>query len=126
MFCSSNGLRHKAMLEIRKLRAQFTNTVNLISSDAKAFVNPKMNPPNESQCTVLRQICLSGMGDHVARRIPLDELKDVKLRNGYQCTAVDEPIFVHPTSALFAVLPEFVVYQEIMETSKLFMKGKCT
>lgn len=111
------------MLEIRKLRAQLTNTVNLISPDAKAVVNPKMNPPNESQCKVLRQICLSGMGDHVARRIPLEELKDAKLKNAYQCTEVDEPVFIHPSSALFTLLPEFVVYQEVMETSKLFMKG---
>lgn len=36
---------------------------------------------------------------------------------------MDEPVFIHPTSALFKTLPEFVVYQEIMETSKMYMKG---
>ena len=112
------------MLEIRKLRAQLTNAVNVVSSEARAFVNPKMKPPNESQCKVIRQVCLSGLGDHVARRIPAEELKDAKLRNGYQCAALDEPVFIHPTSALFSVLPEFVVYQEIVETTKLFMKGE--
>lgn len=38
---------------------------------------------------------------------------------------MDEPVFIHPTSALFKTLPEFVVYQEIMETTKMYMKGKC-
>lgn len=38
---------------------------------------------------------------------------------------MDEPVFIHPTSALFKKLPEFVVYQEIMETTKMYMKGEC-
>lgn len=38
---------------------------------------------------------------------------------------MDEPVFIHPTSALFKTLPEFVVYQEVMETTKMYMKGKC-
>lgn len=33
-------------------------------------------------------------------------------------------MFIHPTSALFKTLPEFVVYQEILETSKMYMKGR--
>lgn len=37
---------------------------------------------------------------------------------------MDEPVFIHPTSALFKKLPEFVVYQEIMETTKMYMKGE--
>lgn len=38
---------------------------------------------------------------------------------------MDEPVFIHPTSALFKTLPEFVVCQEVMETTKMYMKGKC-
>lgn len=37
---------------------------------------------------------------------------------------MDDPVFIHPTSALFKKLPDFVVYQEIMETSKMYMRGK--
>lgn len=39
---------------------------------------------------------------------------------------MDDPVFIHPTSALFKSLPEFVVYQEIMETTKMYMRGKRT
>lgn len=34
-------------------------------------------------------------------------------------------MFIHPSSVLFRELPEFVVYQEIVETTKLYMKGEC-
>jgi len=120
-FCSENGLRHKGMVEIRKLRAQLTNSVNLVNVDAKVVLNPRMSPPSPVQCKALRQICLSGLGDHVARKSPAGN--SPQLKNSYSCMSLDEPVFIHPSSALFEVLPEYVIYQEVVETSKLFMKG---
>ena len=120
-FCSENGLRHKGMVEIRKLRAQLTNSVNLVNPGAKVVLNPRMSPPSPVQCKALRQICLSGLGDHIARKSPTGN--DPHLKNAYSCMSLDEPVFIHPSSALFDVLPEYVVYQEVVETSKLFMKG---
>lgn len=121
-FCSENGLRHKGMVEIRKLRAQLTNSVNLVNADAKVVLNPRMSPPSPVQCKALRQICLSGLGDHVARKSLAGN--SPQLKNSYSCMSLDEPVFIHPSSALFEVLPEYVIYQEVAETSKLFMKGK--
>lgn len=37
---------------------------------------------------------------------------------------LEDPVFIHPSSILFRELPEFVVYQEIVETTKLYMKGE--
>ena len=42
----------------------------------------------------------------------------------FQCPELEEPVFIHPTSVLFKEQPEFVVYQHITETSKMYMKGK--
>ena len=42
-----------------------------------------------------------------------------------QSCSSDDPVYIHPTSALFTKLPDYVVYYEIMETSKLYMKGTC-
>lgn len=42
-----------------------------------------------------------------------------------QCTELEEPVFIHPTSVLYKQNAEFVVYQYIHETSKLYMKGIC-
>ncbi|XP_070821081.1 probable ATP-dependent RNA helicase DHX37 [Chaetodon trifascialis] len=122
-FCEENGLRYKAMVEIRRLRGQLTNAVNAVCPEVGVFVNPKMTPPTEHQVGCLRQIVLAGLGDHLARRVQAEDILDPKWKNGYKTPLMDEPVFIHPTSALFKTLPEFVVYQEIMETTKMYMKG---
>ncbi|NXI97799.1 DHX37 helicase, partial [Psophia crepitans] len=122
-FCEENGLRYKAMLEIRRLRGQLTTAVNAVCADAGLYVDPKMKPPTEAQATYLRQIVLAGLGDHVARRVQAEELLDDKWKNAYKTALLDDPVFIHPSSILFKQLPEFVVYQEIVETTKLYMKG---
>ncbi len=38
--------------------------------------------------------------------------------------SLDEPVFIHPGSVLYKQNPQYVVYQQIDETSKLYMKGK--
>ncbi|KAM3611065.1 uncharacterized protein V6R79_012970 [Siganus canaliculatus] len=122
-FCEENGLRYKAMVEIRRLRGQLTNAVNAVCPEVGAFVDPKMAPPTEHQVICLRQIVLAGLGDHLARRVQAEDMLDPKWVNGYKTPLMDEPVFIHPTSALFKTLPEFLVYQEIMETTKMYMKG---
>ncbi|KAM5238994.1 putative ATP-dependent RNA helicase DHX37 [Ctenodactylus gundi] len=122
-FCEANGLRFKAMLEVRRLRGQLTTTVNAVCPEASLFVDPKMQPPTESQVTYLRQIVTAGLGDHLARRVQSQELLEDKWRNAYKTPLLDEPVFIHPGSVLFRELPEFVVYQEIVETSRMYMKG---
>ncbi|XP_031583841.1 probable ATP-dependent RNA helicase DHX37 [Oreochromis aureus] len=122
-FCENSGLRYKAMVEIRKLRGQLTNAVNAVCPEVGVFVDPKMTPPTEHQVVCLRQIVLAGLGDHLARRAQGEDLVDPKWKNAYKTPLMDEPVFIHPNSALFKTLPEFVVYQEIMETSKMYMRG---
>ncbi|XP_004690689.1 PREDICTED: probable ATP-dependent RNA helicase DHX37 [Condylura cristata] len=125
-FCEANGLRYKAMLEVRRLRGQLTTAVNAVCPEAGLFVDPKMQPPTESQVTYLRQIVTAGLGDHLARRVQSEELLDEKWRNAYKTPLLDDPVFIHPSSVLFKELPEFVVYQEIVETTKMYMKGLST
>ncbi|KAM3938487.1 putative ATP-dependent RNA helicase DHX37 isoform 2-T2 [Leptodactylus fuscus] len=122
-FCERNGLRYKAMMEIRRLRGQLTTAVNSLCPDISIFVDCKMQPPTESQVNYLRQIVMSGLGDHIARRIRPEELLDDKWRNAYKTPLLEDPVFIHPNSSLFRQLPDFVVYQEILETTKMYMKG---
>ncbi|XP_051923141.1 probable ATP-dependent RNA helicase DHX37 [Hippocampus zosterae] len=122
-FCEENGLRYKAMVEVRRLRSQLTNAVNSVCPDMGVFVNPKMSPPTAHQVVCLRQITLAGLGDHLARRVQAEELLNPKWKDAYKTPLMDDPVFIHPTSPLFKTLPEFVVYQEIMETTKMYMKG---
>lgn len=43
-----------------------------------------MPPPTESQVNYLRQIVMSGLGDHIARRIRPEELLNEKWRSAYK------------------------------------------
>ncbi|KAL2092561.1 hypothetical protein ACEWY4_012359 [Coilia grayii] len=124
-FCEENGLRYKAMVEIRRLRGQLTNAVNAVCPDLGVFVDSKMAPPTAAQVQCIRQVVLAGLGDHLARRVQSEEILDPKWVNGYKTPLLDEPVFIHPNSALHKSLPEFLVYQEIMETTKMYMRGVC-
>lgn len=133
--CSQNCLRYKALMEIRKLRSQLINIINSVNNESSVCLNAKMEPPDNNQITLLRQVVLSAMGDHVARKTPesqikkLDDAKDVRrLTGAYSCLLSTEPIFIHPTSIYFqnSKLPEYVVFQELIETNKLYMKGVTT
>lgn len=73
-FCTENGLRQKAISEIRKLRIQLTNEIKKNVPDANVIVDPKLKPPEDLQAKLLRQILLAGMGDQVAKKIMPDEV----------------------------------------------------
>lgn len=131
-FCQGHGLRMKAIAEIRKLRIQLTNEINLNMPDVELNVDPKLKPPTDIQAKLLRQILLSGMADQVAKLIPQDEINDKderrKLKYAYKRHDMEDPVFLHSSSVLRSSRPEWVVYQEIYEiqngeTTKMFMRG---
>lgn len=134
-FCSEHGMRHKAIVEIRKLRVQLTNEINLHMPDLDLCVDPEMKPPTDLQAKYLRQILLAGMNDHVARKCPPDEAAEVKTGKtanksvAYQTPEMEDPIFMSATSVLSKSPPDFVVYQEAYElqipgkTPKMIMRG---
>lgn len=131
-FCDEHGLRMKGVLEIRKLRIQLTNEINLNVPKLSLTVNPQMEPPTELQSKMLRQILVSGLGDQVARKIPDDELKlkedKHKLKYAYQIPDIEEVAHMHSCSILRKKQPEWIVYQEIFETrsgddTKIFVRG---
>ncbi|XP_044738895.1 probable ATP-dependent RNA helicase kurz [Chrysoperla carnea] len=126
-FCNDNGLRHKAVVEIRKLRVQLTNEIKANMPELDLIVDPKMAPPTDIQAKLLRQILLSGMSDQVAKKLDVTEVKEIvdkaKFKYAYQAPELEEPIFMHSSSVLRKTAPEWVVYQEIYENNKMFMRG---
>ncbi|EDW43958.1 GM18902 [Drosophila sechellia] len=131
-FCATNGLRQKAMSEVRKLRVQLTNEINLSVSDVELGVDPELKPPTDAQARFLRQILLAGMGDRVARKVPLADIADKeerrRLKYAYNCADMEEPAFLHVSSVLRQKAPEWVIYQEAYElqngdSTKMFIRG---
>lgn len=67
------------------------------------------------------------MGDQIAKKILPEEVKEdedkAKFKYAYQANNMEDPVFLHQGSVLKKALPEFVVYQEIYETNKMYMRG---
>ncbi|XP_049942398.1 probable ATP-dependent RNA helicase kurz [Schistocerca serialis cubense] len=127
-FCSEHGLRHKAMLEVRRLRVQLASQLQLAVPELELAVDPSMPPPSDTQARHLRQLLLSGLVDQVAHRVDLDEIKDAadrpRWKHAYRCLEMEDPVFIHAHSVLKRQRPEWVVYQEVYETNgKLYMRG---
>ncbi|KAI1292042.1 putative ATP-dependent RNA helicase kurz [Halotydeus destructor] len=122
-FCERNGLRHKAIVEVHKLRKQLTNEVNALHKSKT--IDDKLTPPSDLQSKHLRQVLLTGFCDHVARRIPNHEkdMRDKTMKNAYTSVEVEGPVFIDSSSILKDNPPEFVVYQEIHESTKMFMRN---
>lgn len=113
--CSENGLNHKAMLEIDKLRKHLLTEVGLQRKSLK-----QMRRPNKEQCKFIRQLLLDSFRDHVARRLPdgFIEEKNEKgqivkkmRRNAYDATG--DTVYVGPESVLKKNRYDSVIYREI-------------
>ena len=101
-FCQRTGLQSRTLREVARLRQQLTNLgstpplapshslsspVNTMCSDVNLAIDPELTPPTGDQACLLRQIILSGLGDHVARKIATDKMAAEdkrRLRFSYQ------------------------------------------
>lgn len=126
-FCEEHGLRPKAITEIRKLRQQLTNEITLNIPELNLSIDPKMPPPTDTQAKLLRQIMIAGMADQVAKKVNPDEIKEdedkAKWRYAYRTSDMEDPVFMHSSCVLRKNCPQWVVYQEIYETNKMYMRG---
>lgn len=61
-------LRAEAQREIRKMRYQLTEELNLLVPDLQLALDPRMPPPSARQVLILRQIILCACVDRIARK----------------------------------------------------------
>jgi ATP-dependent RNA helicase DHX37/DHR1 len=63
----------------------------------------------------------------IAKRIDESEIKEgedkLKYRHAYMTPEMEDPVFLHDSCVLRSERPEWVAYQEIFETKKLYMRG---
>ncbi|GAA6063790.1 hypothetical protein JCM10212_001360 [Sporobolomyces blumeae] len=130
-FCEKNFVRVKAMQEIHKLRMQISRIVQSTFRGTDAGFVPKLAPPNETQLKVLRQLLTSAFIDQIAIRKDIaDKSSNVSYHRvastrgiPYRTFGIEEDLFIHPSSNLFhAAPPEFIVYQELHRTHKVWLK----
>ncbi|KAJ1736434.1 putative ATP-dependent RNA helicase DHR1 [Coemansia sp. Benny D160-2] len=137
--CTEYYVRPKAMSEIRKLRDQLTNLVQMYCAGVDVVMDPHMPPPSKLQQSVIRQIILAGFLDQVAVRADIagfhspDEEMAIKRRGIHATPYVtmwsDEPVYVHPESVAYVAarrsgsMPQAVVYSELQRTTRLWAKA---
>eukprot|EP00127_Corallochytrium_limacisporum_P004508 Clim_evm8s166 gene=Clim_evmTU8s166 len=135
-WCRSHGLRHKGMLEVRKLRAQLTRTVAALqlsmkgrtTKDGKTIdltLNPKLKPPTDAQEDIIRQVMLSAFGDCVARKSSSQSNARYTLYEACN-PSFDELLVLHPDSALVSTREPYLIYHELQQTPKGMYLRKVT
>ncbi|KAF6136462.1 hypothetical protein GIB67_035021 [Kingdonia uniflora] len=89
--------------------------------------NKKMHPLNLYEENHLRQAICAGWADRVAKRVRVvSKLSDgdrnvVAVR--YQACRVSETVFLSHCSSVSLAPPEFLVYNELLHTKRLYMNG---
>ncbi len=83
----------------------------------------QLKPPTPVEEQMLQQIVASGLIDRVAKLTPVHPLNPTeKNPSQYALAMGGPPAFIHPTSFLFKIRPLWVCYQDLLSTSKPFMK----
>ncbi|EPZ30997.1 P-loop containing nucleoside triphosphate hydrolase protein [Rozella allomycis CSF55] len=121
-FCNTHFLRPKAIKEMKQLKAQLISIARVINPKfCEKMKFDKVQPPNDSQRSIIKQIIASGFIDQIAKLKPkMSHEKAFK----YQTLLSKEDALIHPSSCLFNESPpEFVVYEELVQTSHVYIKG---
>ncbi|KAK6050474.1 hypothetical protein COOONC_12021, partial [Cooperia oncophora] len=114
--CANLGLRHKAMVEIRRLRTQLTNIVNTsFKSSTDIVMDPCLPPPSDTQAQMLRQMMVAGLADRIARRVDRSADNEEVPKGAYQTMKLQEFVFIDPCSVIYTEEPDYVIYQEIVQ-----------
>lgn len=126
-YCLSNNLRHKAMVEVHKLRKLLIKEIGSNFEGLKLTTDLKsVQLPNDEQARKLQQLMLICFCDHIAKRLSNEELsssdKLKKIKNAYRSVELEDPVFLHDKTVLKESHPEWIVYQEIFENNKLYMR----
>ncbi|KNE57593.1 hypothetical protein AMAG_03283 [Allomyces macrogynus ATCC 38327] len=125
-FCRTHLLRPKAMLEVRALRRQLTAMVQNVNSKLHVTMNPRMQPPNETQTILLRQLLLAGFVDQLAIPHPHPPLNDEDRPRHYmyQSMANDAICCIARNSVLAGARPSALVFTQLQQgTRNVWMKG---
>ncbi|XP_027335070.1 ATP-dependent RNA helicase DEAH13 isoform X2 [Abrus precatorius] len=144
-FCDENAVHFKTMDEMSKLRQQLLKLV-FYQSDRGGFeeedswihgnledvehawqVSSKKYPLSLVEERLICQAICAGWADRVAKRSTVSS----RASNGekpfravrYQSCMVDESVFLHRWSSVSIVSPEFLVYNELLETKRPNKQG---
>ncbi|KAF9094822.1 hypothetical protein BGX23_001537 [Mortierella sp. AD031] len=106
-WCFENFLQHRSMTRARDIRDQM---VGLMERTEVAMVSN----PNPNDTSPIRKAITSGFFYNAA--------KLTKSGDSYRTVKSQQTVMIHPSSSLYQVNPKWVVYYELVLTSKEFMR----
>ncbi|KAG0379547.1 hypothetical protein BGX24_012730 [Mortierella sp. AD032] len=106
-WCFENFLQHRSMTRARDIRDQM---VGLMERTEVAMVSN----PNPNDTAPIRKAITSGFFYNAA--------KLTKSGDSYRTVKSQQTVMIHPSSSLYQVNPKWVVYFELVLTSKEFMR----
>ncbi|KAG9064618.1 hypothetical protein KI688_002876 [Linnemannia hyalina] len=106
-WCFENYLQHRSMTRARDIRDQM---VGLMERTEVAMVSN----PNPNDTSPIRKAITSGFFYNAA--------KLTKSGDSYRTVKSQQTVMIHPSSSLYQVNPKWVVYFELVLTSKEFMR----
>jgi ATP-dependent RNA helicase DHX33 len=106
-FCEENCLNYRALVYAEQVRAQLLSLCSTIPS--KSNVSAAGKSVEDNVC----QVAAEGLFMNAAQRQP---------DGSYSTIASKLKVWIHPSSSLFKRNPEYVVYVELVETTKKYMR----
>eukprot|EP00698_Gefionella_okellyi_P007728 TRINITY_DN1885_c0_g2_i1.p1 TRINITY_DN1885_c0_g2~~TRINITY_DN1885_c0_g2_i1.p1 ORF type:complete len:967 (-),score=246.37 TRINITY_DN1885_c0_g2_i1:44-2944(-) len=107
-WCFENYVQARGMRRAQDIRKQLTTIMDRYKLD---IVSCGRNWGN------IRKVVCSGYFKNAARRDP---------QEGYKSLVENTPVYIHPSSALFQKNPDWVVYHELVLTTKEYMRNIVT
>lgn len=105
LWCVDNFIHSRAMKRAKDVRQQLIALMD-------RFKLPVVSCRNDY--SRIRKSIAAGFFAHAAKRDPKD---------GYKTIVDDQTVHIHPSSTLFNKNPEYVVYHELVMTSKEYMRN---
>ncbi|KAG0221162.1 hypothetical protein BGX31_010129 [Mortierella sp. GBA43] len=106
-WCYENFLQHRSMQKARDIRDQMVGLMERTEV-------PMLSNPNPTDTAPIRKAITSGFFYNAAR---LNKSGD-----SYKTIKSSQTVLIHPSSSLYQVNPRWVVYFELVLTSKEFMR----
>lgn len=108
VWCHDNFIQARAMRRAQDVKKQLIAIMDKYKYEVKSC--------GKDYAKVRKAIC-AGFFSHACRRDP---------NEGYRTIIDNQQVYIHPSSALFNKNPEWVVYYELVLTSKEYMREVCT
>ncbi|XP_016450451.1 putative pre-mRNA-splicing factor ATP-dependent RNA helicase DEAH4 isoform X1 [Nicotiana tabacum] len=121
-WCKENNLQVRGMLFVRDVRKQLSQIMHKIAKGSLDVQTSKRRRDSQQEYRILRKALFIGYANQLAER---------SIRhNGYRPLGFkSELVQVHPSSVLKpdedGMLPNYVVYHELIVTSRPFMRNVC-